>query len=233
MPKPLGVTTRGTIVEKAHHWETNRMTIPVSDFDAAKAVADQLAGMDKDRQQRILRWVAESLSLQLGAGIALPPVPAGGAPQSREGTPSQVGGIQQRPATTSDIKSFVELKKPKSDVQFATVVAYYYRFEAPQDARRDAIDASGLQDAARLAGRRRPPSPKATLNNAKTLGYLDSAERGQFRINSVGENLVAMTLPGGESGALTRKRRHLTRSKKSKGLRNSVARTNRRAPRRK
>jgi hypothetical protein len=31
------------------------------------------------------------------------------------------------------------------------------------------------------------------------LGYLDSSERGKFSINSVGENLVAMTLPGGEA----------------------------------
>jgi hypothetical protein len=36
------------------------MTTSGSDFDAAKAVADQLKGMEKERQQRILRWVAES-----------------------------------------------------------------------------------------------------------------------------------------------------------------------------
>ena len=35
-----------------------------------------------------------------------------------------------------------------------------------------------------------------TLNNAKAQGYLDAAERGTFRINTVGENLVAMTFTG-------------------------------------
>ena len=59
------------------------------------------------------------------------------------------------------------------------------------------IDAKVLQDAARLAGRRRPPKALTTLNNAKSLGYLDAPTRGQFQINTVGENLVAMTLPGG------------------------------------
>ena len=39
------------------------MTTSGSDFDAAKAVTDQLKGMDKGRQERILRWVAESLGL--------------------------------------------------------------------------------------------------------------------------------------------------------------------------
>jgi hypothetical protein len=34
-----------------------------------------------------------------------------------------------------------------------------------------------------------------TLAHAKSRGYLDAADRGQYRINSVGENLVAMALP--------------------------------------
>lgn len=101
---------------------------------------------------------------------------------------------------------FVEAKRPKSDVPFAAVVAYYYRFEAAAETRKDSIDVKALQDAARLAGRRRPPTPHATLNSAKNLGYLDSSERGHFRISSVGENLVAMTLPGGErDGIVTRR----------------------------
>ena len=92
----------------------------------------------------------------------------------------------------------MDAKKPKSDVQFAAVVAYYYRFDASPENRKETIDARALQDAARLAGRRRPPKPLMTLNNAKNLGYLDAPARGQFQINTVGENLVAMTLPGGE-----------------------------------
>lgn len=175
------------------------MTTSGSDFDAAKAVADQLKGMDKDRQQRILRWVAESLGLDLGIG---------GATYQRTGeTGTVTGGTTSAPGDahrlhreqrSPDIKSFVDSKRPKSDVQFAAVVAYFYRFEASAETRKDSIDAQALQEAARLAGRRRPPKALATLNNAKNLGYLDSPARGQFRINSVGENLVAMTLPGSE-----------------------------------
>ena len=174
------------------------MTAGDSDFDAAKAVADQLKDLDKERQQRVLRWVAESLNLDLGAASVTP---------QRQGELRQhelPSGHQQPPQHAhqhrpTDIKSFADAKQPKSDVQFAAVVAYYYRFEAPAENRKDAIDAQTLQEGARLAGRRRPPKALMTLNNAKKLGYLDSSERGQFRINSVGENLVAMTLPG--SGA--------------------------------
>lgn len=176
------------------------MTTSGSDFDAAKAVADQLKGMEKERQQRILRWVAESLSLDLlaptvGRRTSETNVATGGA------TPTH-GDLQihQQQQRSTDIKSFVELKKPKSAVQFAALVAYFYRFEASTESRKESVNAQILKEAARLAGGRwRGLKPLATLNNTKTLGYLDSPERGQFRINSVGENLVAMTLPGTEA----------------------------------
>lgn len=176
------------------------MTTSGNDFDAAKAVADQLQGMEKERQHRILRWVAESLGLDL-------------APRSsadRQGQESRSpGGLEAEPPQDShaghrqqhpvNIKSFVDSKKPKSDMQFAAVVAYYYRFQASPENKKDTVNAETLQDAARLAGSRRLPKPHITLNNAKNQGYLDSPERGEFRINSVGENLVAMTLPGSEA----------------------------------
>jgi hypothetical protein len=65
-----------------------------------------------------------------------------------------------------------------------------------------------LQNAGRQARGFGFKKPVVTLNNAVALGYFDRAGRGAFKLNAVGENLVAMTLPGGE----TSKRR--SRSKK-------------------
>ena len=184
------------------------MTTSGSDFDAAKAVAEQLKGMEKERQQKILRWVAESLNLDLGTVVPAER-DAGEKNIGASGAPVHVAAVSiQRQQRSGDIKTFVDSKKPKSDVQFAAVVAYYYQFEAPAESRKISIDAPALQEAARLVGRwrgRRAPKPLPTLNNAKTLGYLDSPERGQFCINSVGENLVAMTLPGIEPERSRRK----------------------------
>ena len=43
-----------------------------------------------------------------------------------------------------------------------------------------------------------------TLNNAKNMGLLDSgSEAGRFAVNSVGENLVAMTLPSQADSSVT------------------------------
>ncbi|MGH9720721.1 MAG: hypothetical protein ACRD8O_10955 [Bryobacteraceae bacterium] len=168
------------------------------DLDAVRAVVDAIKDFKSDEQQRIIRWVAEKLGMPQpyaasvhahGATPAAPPVtpttPAPAAPPA--------GGA----ATAPDIKSFVAEKNPRSDVQFAATVAYYYRFEAPQAERKDAINKDDLQEAARKAGRDRFKYPLQTLHNAHTLGLLDKgAEKATFSINSVGENLVAMTLPG-------------------------------------
>lgn len=166
-----------------------------NEFDAAKVIVETLKGLDKQQQARAIKFACESLDMQ---------APALGAA-------SHGGGASPQPAITSapsatDIKQFTASKAPKSDQQFAAVVAYYHRFVAPEAERKDAITADDLQDAARKVGRRRPH--RITLNNAKNAGYLDTAERGSFKINTVGENLVAVTLPGngGEGGNSGRSR---------------------------
>ena len=88
-------------------------------------------------------------------------------------------------------------KDPKKAVHVAAVVAYYHKFEAPPSERKDAINKDDLQEAMRLAGRPRYRKPLQTLANAHILGLLDrGSEKATFTLNSVGENLVAMTLPG-------------------------------------
>jgi hypothetical protein len=169
------------------------------DLEAVRTIAGTLSGFSPEEQERILRWVREKVGLAPSAtrfsqeprvpppGPAAPASP-GLADQSTEA---------HTPGLNKDLKSFVTAKNPRSDVQFAATVAYFHRFEALPDQRKNEIDADTIQDACRLAGRARLKSPLITLNNAKKLGLLDSgSEKGRFTINTVGENLVAMTLPG-------------------------------------
>jgi hypothetical protein len=177
-----------------------------TDFETASKVSALLRPVSKDRQQKILRWVAEDLDVLL----------AGAGPSTSGAALSDVGRYsptQQAPRTT-DIKSFVAAKNPRSDMQFAAVVAYYYRFEAPPDDSLESISPEVLQNAARLVNRHRLSRPRQTLLNAKAQGYLDLVERGQYRINSVGENLVAMTLPGPEPSVAPLGRPARSRTKK-------------------
>lgn len=164
-----------------------------SHFDAAKVIVETLQGMDKTSQALAMRFAAETLGLQ-SASVTHPPATSV-MPASTSSAPPSSGGATH----LTDIKQFTAAKAPKSDQQFAAVVAYFYRFEAPEAQRKDTIDADSLLEAARLAGRKRPGNPRFTLNNAKNAGYLDVAATGKYRINSVGENLVAMALPGNGS----------------------------------
>jgi hypothetical protein len=107
----------------------------------------------------------------------------------------------------------------------SAVVAYYYRFVAPSVDRKEAIMPQDLSEAIRLVGNwEQPRNPKFTLQNARTAGYLDSAGNGAFRINSVGENLVTMTLGGNaesDTATTTNKRKPKPKAKPSKTAKKS------------
>jgi hypothetical protein len=181
-----------------------------SDFMAAEEIKAILQGRDKAEQERIIRWVAESVGISLATVTAVGSVLQSGAlPQASQ--PTSPGGAVRR----KDIKSFVSEKSPKNDVQFAAVVAYFYRFEASEADRKDVIVPQDLQQAGRQARGFGFNSPLTTLNNAVALGYFDRAGRGEFQLNAVGENLVAMTLPSGDASSNRRRRGKKKGSKKT------------------
>lgn len=164
------------------------MTNPSDDLEAVRIIVSTLEGFDEKDQERILRWVREKLGLL--TSVAQPhPVTT---PKSITATPEE----SENKTKIFDIGTFVKSKNPANDVQFAATVAYYFRFEAPENEQKENIEGSDLQEACRKANRTRLNDPATTLNNAYKLGLLDKGtERGKYSINSVGENLVAMTLP--------------------------------------
>src|SRR6266568_2257219 len=163
------------------------MTTNPDDLEAVRKVIDALTPFNKDDQERIVRWAREKLGLTPSfESSSIHPQSSG---PRQTGSPSPGGS----PVTLRD---FVEEKQPKADVHFVAVVAYYYQFEARDSEKKTSITAADLQEACRLAKRNRFNNPSVPLQNAFKVGYLDKAERGNYRLNSVGENLVAMALPG-------------------------------------
>ena len=197
------------------------MTTKPDDLEAVRTIADTLQPFENPERDRILRWVREKLGMQQPAPHA---VPSGGTP-----VPPLPPAKSHEQEVPQDISSFVANKAPTSDVHFAATVAYYYQFVAPPNARKDAITPQDLVDACRQASRKRPKRPAQVLVNAYHDGLLDRGERGQYRLNSVGENLVAMVLPGaGRSSAHTQDAHpHKQASRKS----DSAAKSRRRVPR--
>lgn len=171
----------------------------MDDFDAVRAVIEALTGFEATDQERILRWAREKLGLVVqplrtpASSLQPPPVDP-----SAHHAAIATGSTE----SNTDIKSFVSSKAPTSDSQFVAVVAYYYRFQAPAEARKEAITSDDVLEACRLTGRSRPSKIAQTMVNAHNQGLLDRAEsRGSYAINTVGENLVALTLPAGGGGS--------------------------------
>jgi hypothetical protein len=196
--------------------QTHRPQAASNEFDAAKTIVETLKRLDKHQQERAIRFASETLGLH--QATQRPHEIAMGAP----GQASDARAVTSGAGRAIDIKQFTDSKAPKSDQQFAAVVAHYYRFDAPPEERRETINVQVLADAARRAGRKRPG--RLTLNNAKNQGYFDSVGRGEFKLNTVGENLVAITLPG-NTGEGEKKRTRNRRVKK----RGTKATNNRRA----
>jgi hypothetical protein len=182
-------------------------------FDAAKAIVEALKGLDKPSQTLAIRFASESLGV---SGVAMQSPPPLGAPSPM--SPAEVRGATH----STDIKQFTAAKAPKSDQQFAAVAAYFYRFEASESSRKDTVDANTLKEAARLAGRRQAKNWTFTLTNAKNSGYLDSVGSGQYRINSVGENLVAIALPGDDSASAPKRPSKRKATKSSSGIKRNA-----------
>jgi hypothetical protein len=189
------------------------MTKPADDLEAIRIVTQALEPFDSKDRERIIRWAAEKLGMTaMSALTTLGAPPALGTSTALQ--PPAGTALPAISAVPKDIRSFVMAKHPKSDNQMAAVVAYYYHFEAPAAERKDSIGKKELLEACRKSDRKRPARPEQVLVNTYHAGLLDKAgSSGQYKLNSVGENLVAMVLPEQNASGNTA----LRKSKGSRG----------------
>lgn len=192
------------------------------EFDAMRTVVAALEKFDAGHQQRILRYVQEKLGIPDAESrpatfaSANPAAPAAPKPSPAA---AALAAAPPAPGTQPDIKSFIEKKDPKSDVQFAAAVAYFYQFEAAPGARKDSITTEDLQDACRKANRSRFQRPAQTFGNAHSQGLLDKGnERGTYKLSTVGENLVAVAMPtdGNPARVKSSRKKPVARKKSAK-----------------
>ena len=99
------------------------------------------------------------------------------------------------PEPTKDVRTFFKEKNPRNQLEAAAVVAYFLQYvENEAVNRREAIDVGILKDEFRKADYPFPKVPAQVLIDAKKAGYLDAAGTGQYKLNSVGYNLVKFAL---------------------------------------
>ncbi|MFA6171693.1 MAG: hypothetical protein WCW77_01145 [Patescibacteria group bacterium] len=174
------------------------------DLDAVKILVESLEKFNDEERMRIIKWACERMGMKNA-----PSIKDVGYSLGVSETTSQIQPDQSITKSRGvDIKRFVNEKNPSSDAQFVAVVAYYFKFEAPEDQKKEFIISEDLNEAARLSDRSRFQKPAATLNNVyNKSGYLDRVDSGKYKLNTVGENLVAMVLPDNNDGRVVKKKK--------------------------
>lgn len=175
---------------------------------AIKIIVEALQPLDGEARQRALTYVTQSLGMNAPPVAPTPPSPPGVNTGEQSVTPP--------PPPVTDIRSLKDQKQPGTDVEMATLVAYYLKHEAPKTERKEEIGTEDIETYFVQAGYPLPKNKASTLPNAKKAGYLENDSRGKYKLNSVGHNLVAHNLPHSGSEAVSKPRRKTARKKTAK-----------------
>jgi hypothetical protein len=172
--------------------------------DVVKAIStlmSVLRPLDKEARVHVIEFVLKRLDISLAADATLqtqaPPF------DKTLRTPSAT-----EPSRVADIRSFALEKSPKTVSEKVALIAYYLAHLAPAHDRRDYLVSDDIRTYFIQAGFALPTAPASvTLANAKNAGYLNALDRGQFKLNAVGHNLISHKLPGDQTREKKRRRR--------------------------
>jgi hypothetical protein len=183
------------------------------DVAAITTLISVLKPLEPQARIHILDFVFKRLGISFPAAERAAPA----ASSPLQPAPAALPPVLGAPAgPTVDIRGFADEKNPKTVNEKVAVVAYYLAQLAPPAERKDQIGADDIQPYFIQAGFALPTSPGSmTLTNAKNAGYLNALERGQYRLNAVGHNLVAHKLPMTENSGSKRKNSKRAANKKA------------------
>jgi len=181
------------------------------ELDAIGVILGALESLDGESIQRVLDYVFGRLSIGRSASSSAPPATVVSVtPQGRDAV---------HPARQSSIRDLKDEKKPTASNQMAALVAFYLSEMAPAGERKDSINASDLEKYFKQAGFKLPRAISQALPNAAAAGYFDATERGFYRLNPVGYNLVVHGLPRTDGQVGTSRKRANKKSGSKSGRR--------------
>jgi hypothetical protein len=180
------------------------------EIDAIKAVLSALTPLSEKARASVLSYVTKRLSIQ----------------KSDDSEAFSEKELETEAKTITDkasgppihIKQLKEQKRPKSANEMAALVAYYLGNISAE--KKETINYKDIEAYFKIAEFPVPGQARFTLVNAKNAGYLDSAGEGTYKLNAVGYNLIAHTLP--RSGKPTPTHRPRARKKTSQKSKRSA-----------
>jgi hypothetical protein len=169
------------------------------ELNAVKIIVSALKPLEAEARERVL---ASSMNL-LGGGY----LPRSTRALVATPEPESLG------APGVDIRSLKEQKQPKSVIEMVALVAYYLSEMASPAERRNYISAADVDKYFKQAGHPMPASASMALVHSKNAGYLDQLGEGRYRLNPVGYNLVAHSLPRTAKAEPAARRRNASKRK--------------------
>lgn len=167
------------------------MSEPVDqEVEAIRAVLTALAPLSERARASVLDYVVRRLGIGPMPSSPLAPTPAVEGDRSPMRTETAIPA-----AGPVHIRQFKEEKAPRSANEMAAVVAYYLANIAQPSDRKETINQKDVETYFKIAGFPLPRHVRQTLPNARNAGYFDFVGDGEYRLNAVGHNLVAHSLP--------------------------------------
>lgn len=183
------------------------------EISAMNEIIASLSKLDDGQRQRVIKYVLERFGSPSFEQTGFPAVSP--APQLNQFT-----GIENNPSTrVVDIRTFKEEKSPRSAIQMVVLVAFYLQEIAPSNERKMTVDSGDIEKYFKQASYKLPSGKNGavdTLTNAKKAGYLEIADRGTYKLNPVGYNLIAHSLPNGDGEKKRKARTKVKKVKKTK-----------------
>jgi len=181
------------------------------EVSAINAVIAALTELDNVQQSRVLKYVTERFGLNMPGTNVMPTHETAGY------TPEVSQSKQEQLPVLVDIRTFKEQKVPRSAIQMVVLVAYYLQELAPTEQRKHTVDANDIEVFFKQAGFKLPAGKNGAvdaLNNAKKAGYIEVVDRGTYKLNPVGYNLVAHGMPSSDNGTKRKTTNRKTAAKK-------------------
>ncbi len=182
-----------------------------SELKAIQTLLSTLEPLDKDARKRVIDYVFQRLEINIKSPLVKQ------SSITEESLQQNIPSYQTNESVkiqSTDIRSFANDKNPKNDVERTALVTFYLT-ELAQEEKKSEISPEDITKYFKQAGFPIPSRPRQVLVNTKNAGYIDSTgNRGGYKLNPVGYNLVAFSLPSDGSSAKPRKRNKPTTQKK-------------------
>lgn len=173
----------------------NKLTIG----QAIDQVINALEMFEEKSKQTILLTACTHFGLELSQQTVSNPPHSPSLTPSAPTPTAEANLAKPHTSRVVDIRSLKQAKSPTNAIQMACVVAFYLSEYASGDERKTSVKSEDLEKHFKQAGFKLPSRIAQVLIDAKAAGYFESVGRGEYKLNAVGYNLVAHSLPSAAS----------------------------------